>query len=81
MSLPTDIKNISEEWEKDVSMKKVLVRKGLNVIQLLMSMIEQWVYKHIKVRVNLRNQILSGIPNPFKESGESLKCIEIPRNL
>ena len=35
----------------------------------------------IYVTVNLRNQLFSGIPNPFRESGEFLKCIEIPRNL
>ena len=36
---------------------------------------------HSYVTANLRNQIFPGIPNPFRESGESLKCIEIPRNL
>ena len=35
----------------------------------------------IDVTVNLRNQLFPGIPNLFKESGESLICIEIPRNL
>ena len=29
----------------------------------------------------LQNQLFPGIPNPFRESGESLKRIEIPRNL
>ena len=36
---------------------------------------------HIYVTVNLRNQLFPGIPKTFRESGESLKCIEIPRNL
>ena len=35
----------------------------------------------VYVTANLRNQIFPGIPNPFRESGESLKFIEIPRNL
>ena len=33
------------------------------------------------VTANLRNQVFPGIPNPLRESGESLKCIEIPQNL
>ena len=33
------------------------------------------------VTANLRNQIFPGIPNPLRESGESVKCIEVPRNL
>ena len=33
------------------------------------------------VTANLRNQLLQGIPNLFRESGESLKSIEIPQNL
>jgi len=36
---------------------------------------------YIYVAANLRNQIFPGIPSLFRESGESLKCIEIPRNL
>ena len=36
---------------------------------------------YIYVTVNLRNQIFPGIPNLLRESWESLKCIEIPRNL
>ena len=35
----------------------------------------------VYVTANLWNQIFPGIPNPFRESGEYLKCIEIPRNL
>ena len=34
----------------------------------------------IYVTANLRYQIFPGIPNPFRESGESLKCIEISQN-
>ena len=33
---------------------------------------------NIYVTANLRNQIFPGIANPFRESGESLKCIEVP---
>ena len=33
------------------------------------------------VTVSLRNQLVPGIPNPFRESKESQKFIEIPRNL
>ena len=36
---------------------------------------------YIYVTANLRNQIFLGIPNPLRESGESLIGIEIPRNL
>ena len=40
-----------------------------------------YIYVCIYVTVNLRNQLFHGIPNPFREYGESLKCIEIPPNL
>ena len=33
------------------------------------------------VTANLRNQIFPGIPNPLRESGESLKLISIKSNL
>ena len=38
-------------------------------------------YVGIYITANIRNQLFPWIPNPFRESGESLKCIEIPRNL
>ena len=39
------------------------------------------MYIYVYVTANLRNQLFSGIPKTLRESGESLKCIEIPRNL
>ena len=39
------------------------------------------LYIYIYVIVNLWNQIFPGTHNPLREFGESLKCIEIPRNL
>ena len=38
----------------------------------------QFIRHHIYVTVNLRNQFFPGIPNPFRESRESQKSIEIP---
>ena len=35
----------------------------------------------IHVTANLRNQIFPGIPNPFRESGESLKLISSKSNV
>ena len=32
------------------------------------------------ITANLRNQIFPGIPNPFKESGESLKLLSSKSN-
>ena len=43
------------------------------------SMLKVCIY--VYVTVNLRNQLFPGFLNPFREFRESLKCIEIPRNL
>ena len=60
------------------------ITTSINECSILKIHAEYWLLKvciYVYVTVNLRNQLFPGFPNPFREFRESLKCIEIPRNL
>ena len=50
---------------------------GPNNIHLMYMEKQLYIY----VAANLRNLLFPGIPNPLRESGESLYILEIPGNI